>query len=53
VTGQQVTAFADAAHTRPVCAVTIPPGTLVADAGAGEGAVAGGRGQGQTADAVA
>ena len=43
VTGQNVTAFADAARTRPVCAVTVPPGTLVVEADGS--ADAGDRGQ--------
>lgn len=32
VVSQNVAAFADAARTRPVCGVTLPPGTVVADA---------------------
>jgi hypothetical protein len=49
VTRQNVTAFADAAHTRPVCAVTVPPGTAVVEADGGAAA----RDQGQTAGAMA
>jgi hypothetical protein len=49
VTRPSVTAFADAAHTRPVCAVTVPPGTLVAEADGGATA----DDQGHTAGAMA